>query len=71
MTITPAAPARNALAGDDHEQIVIRQDTRTGMRLIVAVHSTVLGPALGGLRLKRYPGGLRRRSRTSWAWRAR
>ena len=28
------------------------------MRLIVAVHSTVLGPALGGLRLKRYPGGL-------------
>ena len=29
------------------------------MRLIVAVHSTVLGPALGGLRLKRYAGGLR------------
>ena len=28
------------------------------MRFIVAVHSTVLGPALGGLRLKRYPGGL-------------
>jgi glutamate dehydrogenase/leucine dehydrogenase len=25
----------------------------------VAVHSTVLGPALGGLRLRRYPGGLR------------
>ena len=23
------------------------------------MHSTVLGPALGGLRLKRYPGGLR------------
>src|SRR4051812_5251228 len=44
---------------DDHEQIVIRQDRKTGMRLIVAVHSTVLGPALGGLRLKRYPGGLR------------
>ena len=44
---------------DDHEQIVIRQDLKTGMRLIVAVHSTVLGPALGGLRLKRYAGGLR------------
>lgn len=29
------------------------------MRMIVAVHSTVLGPALGGLRLKRYGGGLR------------
>src|SRR5687767_7135354 len=47
------------LADDDHEQIVIRQDGETGLRFIVAVHSTVLGPALGGMRLKRYPGGLR------------
>jgi valine dehydrogenase (NAD+) len=47
------------LADDDHEQIVIRQDKRTGLRFIVAVHSTVLGPALGGMRLKRYAGGLR------------
>ena len=47
------------LADDDHEQIVIRQDKETGLRFIVAVHSTVLGPALGGMRLKRYPGGLR------------
>ncbi len=47
-----------ALAEDDHEQIVIRQDAETGLRLIVAVHSTVLGPSLGGMRLKRYAGGL-------------
>ena len=47
------------LADDDHEQIVIRQDKETGLRFIVAVHSTVLGPALGGMRVKRYPGGLR------------
>jgi glutamate dehydrogenase/leucine dehydrogenase len=44
---------------DDHEQLVVRQDPETGLRFIVAVHSTVLGPALGGMRLKRYPGGLR------------
>jgi valine dehydrogenase (NAD+) len=44
---------------DDHEQVVIKQDAATGLRFIVAVHSTVLGPALGGMRLKRYPGGLR------------
>lgn len=44
---------------DDHERVVIHQDARTGLRLIVAVHSTVLGPALGGLRLRAYPGGLR------------
>jgi valine dehydrogenase (NAD+) len=61
MTIATRSIARPpaAIAEDDHEQIVIRQDLRTGMRLIVAVHSTVLGPALGGLRMKRYAGGLR------------
>jgi glutamate dehydrogenase/leucine dehydrogenase len=42
----------------DHERVVIRQDLETGMRLIVAVHSTVLGPALGGMRLRTYPGGM-------------
>jgi valine dehydrogenase (NAD+) len=61
MTIAtqPPAGANIALADDDHEQIVMRQDPDTGLRFIVAVHSTVLGPALGGMRLKRYPGGLR------------
>src|SRR5690349_19607776 len=61
MTIATRSVARPSipLRDDDHEQIVIRQDVSTGMRLIVAVHSTVLGPALGGLRLKGYQGGLR------------
>jgi valine dehydrogenase (NAD+) len=60
MTIaTRSLSGRRVTASDDHEQIVIRQDPKTGMRLIIAVHSTVLGPALGGLRLKRYGGGLR------------
>src|SRR5687767_13853834 len=61
MTIaTRHAPGLNSpRADDDHEQIVIRQEKETGLRFIVAVHSTVLGPALGGMRLKRYPGGLR------------
>ena len=61
MTISATRPTglAAAAAGEDHEQIVIRQDPATGMRLIVAVHSTVLGPSLGGMRLKRYPGGLR------------
>jgi glutamate dehydrogenase/leucine dehydrogenase len=62
MTITTqpdAQPTAFVLADDDHERIAIRQDRETGLRLIVAVHSTVLGPALGGLRLRRYPGGLR------------
>ena len=61
MTIATRHVPRSGLpmADDDHEQIVVRQDSETGLRFIVAVHSTVLGPALGGMRLKRYPGGLR------------
>src|SRR5918998_3604949 len=51
-------PAPAGARDDDHEQIVVRQDADTGLRFIVAVHSTVLGPALGGMRLKRYGGGL-------------
>jgi valine dehydrogenase (NAD+) len=54
-----SGPIPPALRDDDHEQIVVRQDAETGLRFIVAVHSTVLGPALGGMRLKRYAGGLR------------
>lgn len=41
-----------------HERVVIRQDPETGLRFIVAVHSTVLGPSLGGMRLRAYPGGI-------------
>src|SRR6266511_5259039 len=62
MTIA-TQPSRVSLptipADDDHERVAIRQDPETGLRFIVAVHSTVLGPSLGGLRLRRYPGGLR------------
>jgi valine dehydrogenase (NAD+) len=61
MTIaTQAVQSPNiGLTDDDHEQVVIRQDPETGLRFIVAVHSTVLGPSLGGMRLKSYAGGLR------------
>jgi glutamate dehydrogenase/leucine dehydrogenase len=57
-TEVPRSPA-TSLHEDDHEQVVIRQDPETGLRFIVAVHSTALGPSLGGMRLRRYPGGLR------------
>ena len=38
----------------DHELVLVRRGRRTGAHIIVAVHSTVLGPALGGCRLWRY-----------------
>ena len=34
-----------------HEQIVFCRDARTRLNGIIAVHSTVLGPALGGTRV--------------------
>jgi leucine dehydrogenase len=38
----------------EHELLLVRRGRRTGAHTIVAVHSTVLGPALGGCRLWRY-----------------
>ncbi len=37
-----------------HEQIVFCQDERTGLKAIIAVHNTVLGPSLGGTRMWSY-----------------
>ena len=33
-----------------HEQVIFHKDEATSLRAIVAIHSTALGPALGGLR---------------------
>jgi leucine dehydrogenase len=38
----------------DHEELVFVQDRQAGLRAIVSIHSTVLGPALGGLRMWPY-----------------
>ncbi|MEU0502400.1 Glu/Leu/Phe/Val dehydrogenase dimerization domain-containing protein [Nocardia sp. NPDC005998] len=37
-----------------HEQVVFCQDLRTGLKAIIAIHSTALGPALGGTRFYPY-----------------
>jgi leucine dehydrogenase len=37
-----------------HEEVLVRRGERSGLYLIVAVHSTALGPALGGARLWPY-----------------
>ena len=41
-------------AFDNHEQVVFCQDKDTGLKAIIGVHSTVLGPALGGTRMWPY-----------------
>ena len=40
--------------GDGHEQVVLCHDRSTGLKAIIAVHSTALGPALGGTRFFPY-----------------
>ena len=42
------------LSGLDHELLLVRRGARSGAYTIVAVHSTALGPALGGCRLTTY-----------------
>lgn len=37
-----------------HEQVVFCHDDATGLKAIIAIHSTVLGPALGGTRMWNY-----------------
>ena len=43
------------LAGWDGEHAVVRHDAESGVWMFVCVHSTVLGPAGGGTRLRVYP----------------
>ena len=38
-----------------HEQVTFCQDPQSGLRAIIAIHSTALGPALGGTRFYPYP----------------
>ncbi len=37
-----------------HEQVVFCQDSKTGLKAIIAIHDTTLGPALGGTRMWDY-----------------
>jgi len=41
-------------AMDGHEQVVHCRNPETGLRAIIAIHDTTLGPALGGLRMWSY-----------------
>jgi valine dehydrogenase (NAD+) len=41
-------------AGTGHEQVVFCQDPPSGLRAIIAIYSTALGPALGGTRFYPY-----------------
>jgi leucine dehydrogenase len=52
---TDAAAITELMAAKGHEQVVFVTDPPSGLRAIIAVHSTALGPSLGGIRFWRYP----------------
>ena len=52
MTETKSVFSRITKMG--HEQVVFCQDEATGLKAIIAIHNTVLGPALGGTRMWNY-----------------
>lgn len=60
MSITVEKPTENAssvisqMSLFNHEQVVFCNDNETGLKAIIAIHNTVLGPALGGTRMWMY-----------------
>jgi valine dehydrogenase (NAD+) len=57
-TVTNVFPSPAALTSSPdpgHEQVVFCQDRQSGLRAIIAIYSTALGPALGGTRFYPYP----------------
>ncbi len=48
------APVFGQLSFKDHEQIVFCNDKDTGLKAIIGIHNTTLGPALGGTRMWQY-----------------
>ena len=36
---------------DGHERVVFGNDAETGLKAIIAIHNTALGPAVGGCRM--------------------
>lgn len=51
---TPHEGGSNAATRGYHEQVVFCCDERSGLRAIIAIYSTALGPALGGTRFYPY-----------------
>ena len=48
----------NKMPENEHEEVVFCEDNQTGLKAIIAVHNTVLGPSLGGVRMWHYKNGL-------------
>jgi leucine dehydrogenase len=52
--LSKIAPVFGQPSFNDHEQVVFCHDKDTGLKAIIGIHNTVLGPALGGTRMWNY-----------------
>lgn len=50
----PTSDLFNQISHYDHEQVAFCNDNATGLKAIIAIHDTTLGPALGGTRFWNY-----------------
>jgi glutamate dehydrogenase/leucine dehydrogenase len=53
--VSSGASWHRQLADAEHESVTVVRNRLAGLRAVIAIHSTVLGPALGGVRLLPYP----------------
>jgi valine dehydrogenase (NAD+) len=51
----PALEPLDHVLDQGHEQVVFCHDAETGLRAVIALYSTALGPGLGGTRFRPYP----------------
>ncbi|MBF4162637.1 Glu/Leu/Phe/Val dehydrogenase dimerization domain-containing protein [Nocardioides acrostichi] len=55
ISVSPhTGPGLDPFESGDHEQVVFCHDPASGLKAVVAIHSTALGPALGGTRFFPY-----------------
>ncbi|MEA2639582.1 MAG: leucine dehydrogenase [Chloroflexota bacterium] len=54
VTITPNSSLFPSLVSGGYEQLLFCHDRVSGLRAILAIHNTTLGPALGGIRMRPY-----------------
>ena len=51
---SPVSPPAAPLSALGHEQVAFCHDKATGLRAIISIYTTALGPALGGTRFYPY-----------------
>ena len=53
--VSTQIPSVHSLMHDmGHEQVVFCHDANAGLKAIIAIHNTVLGPSMGGVRFWNY-----------------